>query len=77
MNTARHATPLLILRVPGIYGPGRLPLNLTKRGAPVVCPVDTPWCNRFHAAQNDTPPGTYNVSDDNAFEHDGLHPSNG
>ncbi|MEW6445522.1 MAG: SDR family oxidoreductase [Pseudomonadota bacterium] len=70
----RHAIPLVILRVPGIYGPGRLPLDRIKRGDPVVCPEDAPWSNRIHAddlaaiavraAQDDAPPGIYNVSDD-------------
>ncbi|MGK0674137.1 MAG: SDR family oxidoreductase [Halothiobacillaceae bacterium] len=71
---ARHAVPLVVLRVPGIYGPGRLPLERIRRGDPVVCPEEAPWSNRIHAddlaaiavraAQDDAPPGTYNASDD-------------
>lgn len=71
---ARHAIPLVILRVPGIYGPGRLPLERIRRGDPVVCPEEAPWSNRIHAddlaaiavhaAQDDALPGIYNVSDD-------------
>lgn len=74
----RHAMPLVILRVPGIYGPGRLPLERIRRGDPVVCPEEAPlgslWSNRIHAddlaaiairaAQDDAPPGIYNASDD-------------
>lgn len=70
----RHLIPLLILRVPGIYGAGRYPLQRLQRGDPVVCPDDAPWSNRIHAddlaaiawraAQPDAPPGIYNASDD-------------
>ena len=70
----RHAIPLVILRVPGIYGPGRLPLERIKRGDPVVCPEEAPWSNRIHAddlaaivvraAQDEAPPGIYNTVDD-------------
>lgn len=70
----RHAIPLVILRVPGIYGPGRLPLERIRRGDPAVCPEEAPWSNRIHAddlatiavraAQDDAPPGIYNASDD-------------
>lgn len=71
---ARHAIHLVILRVPGIYGPGRLPLPRIRRGDPVVCPEYAPWSNRIYAddlaaiavraAQDDAQPGIYNVSDD-------------
>lgn len=70
----RHGIPLVILRVPGIYGPGRLPLERVRRGDPVICPDEAPWSNRIHAddlaaiafraAQEDAPPGIYNASDD-------------
>ncbi|MDD2894206.1 MAG: SDR family oxidoreductase [Halothiobacillaceae bacterium] len=70
----RHLIPLLILRVPGIYGAGRYPLQRLQRGDPVICPDDAPWSNRIHAddlaaiawraAQPDAPPGIYNASDD-------------
>jgi len=70
----RHAIPLVILRVPGIYGPGRLPLERIRRGDPVVCPEEAPWSNRIHAddlaaiavraAQDEAPSGIYNASDD-------------
>jgi nucleoside-diphosphate-sugar epimerase len=71
---ARHAIPLVILRVPGIYGPGRLPLPRIRRGEPVVCPEEAPWSNRIHAddlaaiavraGEDDAPAGIYNASDD-------------
>lgn len=70
----RHTLPLIILRVPGIYGPGRLPLERLRRGDPVVCPEEAPWSNRIHAddlaaiavraAQDQAPAGIYNASDD-------------
>lgn len=70
----RHGIPLVILRVPGIYGPGRLPLERIRRGDPVVCPEEAPCSNRIHAddlaaiavraAQDDAPPGIYNAVDD-------------
>ena len=41
--------PLVILRVPGIYGPGKLPLARIKKGAPVVRQQDSPYTNRIHA----------------------------
>lgn len=39
---------LVILRVAGIYGPGRLPLARIRGGEPVVCMQDAPWSNRIH-----------------------------
>jgi nucleoside-diphosphate-sugar epimerase len=71
---AHHAIPLVILRVPGIYGAGRYPLERLQRGDPVLCADEAPWSNRIHAddlaaiawraAQDDAPPGIYNASDD-------------
>jgi nucleoside-diphosphate-sugar epimerase len=67
-----HGTELVILRVGGIYGPGRLP---TERLASmtVVCPDEAPWSNRIHvddlvsvlhAAALRAPAGrVYNVAD--------------
>lgn len=45
-----HATPWNILRVPGIYGPDRLPVLRLKAGAAVPDPVDTGPGNRIHVA---------------------------
>ena len=65
----------VILRVPGIYGPGRLPIERIRRGVPVVRETDSPWSNRIHAddlaqacflaARRDRAGGIYNVSDGN------------
>ncbi len=41
--------PVVILRVPGIYGPGRLPVERIKQGAPVVRNEESPYSNRIHA----------------------------
>lgn len=40
---------LVILRVAGIYGPGRLPLARLKKGMPMIAEADAPWTNRIHA----------------------------
>ncbi len=39
---------LVLLRVAGIYGPGKLPLERLRRGLPVVRPEEAPWSNRIH-----------------------------
>lgn len=39
---------LVILRVAGIYGPGRLPLERLRRGLPLVAEDDAPFTNRIH-----------------------------
>jgi nucleoside-diphosphate-sugar epimerase len=38
----------VVLRVPGIYGPGRLPLDRLRRGEPVLRPQDAGPGNRIH-----------------------------
>lgn len=40
---------LLILRVPGIYGPGRLPIERIRRQVPVLREEESPFSNRIHA----------------------------
>lgn len=45
----RHAIPLIILRVAGIYGPGKLPLARIESGQPIVNQQDSPFTNRIHA----------------------------
>jgi len=62
-----------VLRVPGIYGPGRLPRRRIEEGTPVVDPSEAPWSNRIHAddlaetcvaaALRGAPDAIYNVSD--------------
>lgn len=44
-----HAVPVVILRVGGIYGPGRLPVERIRRGEPVVRREEAPCTNRIHA----------------------------
>jgi nucleoside-diphosphate-sugar epimerase len=71
----RLGIPLVILRVAGIYGPGKTPLARIKSGQPVVNQEDSPFTNRIHAddlvnicerALLDTRiTGIYNVSDGN------------
>ncbi|MTW19681.1 SDR family oxidoreductase [Allochromatium palmeri] len=39
---------LIVLRVAGIYGPGRLPLERLRRGLPLVRPEEAPYSNRIH-----------------------------
>lgn len=68
-----HHTNYVILRVPGIYGPGRLPLKRLRSGAPLVDERECPYSNRIHAddlarvcvaAANKAPDNRiYNVSD--------------
>lgn len=63
----------VVLRVPGIYGPGRLPLERLKQREPVVCPEDAGISNRIHvddlvtacelAVLNKEARGVYNVTD--------------
>jgi nucleoside-diphosphate-sugar epimerase len=45
---ARTGTPVIVLRVPAIYGPGRLPLERLRQGLPLLRPVESPWSNRIH-----------------------------
>ncbi len=47
-STARGCTTV-ILRVPGIYGPGRLPLARLRAAEPVMRIADAPFSNRVHA----------------------------
>lgn len=68
---ARHRQPVVILRVGGIYGPGRLPLERVRRGEPVLRESACGYTNRIHAddlaavciAAAARGHGTYNVSD--------------
>lgn len=38
----------MILRVAGIYGPGRLPIERIGRGLPLVREAEAPFSNRIH-----------------------------
>lgn len=44
-----RVTQWIILRVPGIYGPGKLPLERLRKGTPVLREEDAPYTNRIHA----------------------------
>jgi nucleoside-diphosphate-sugar epimerase len=46
---AAHGSEWIILRVPGIYGPGKLPLERLRKGLPVLREADAPFTNRIHA----------------------------
>ena len=66
----------VVLRVPGIYGPGRLPLERLKNREPMVRIEDAGITNRIHvddlvsaceaAIVNKEARGVYNVTDGNA-----------
>jgi len=70
-----YAVEYLILRVAGIYGPGRLPVENIKQKAPILLPEEAPFSNRIHAddlahiclqaATAGKPNTVYNVSDGN------------
>jgi nucleoside-diphosphate-sugar epimerase len=65
--------PVRVLRVPGIYGPGRLPVERIRQGAPVMRAADAGPGNRIHvddlaavslaAADYAGPETVFNVSD--------------
>lgn len=71
---AAHDVRCVVLRVPGIYGPGRLPLERLRRGEPALLPEDAGPGNRIHvddlaaacvAALERPVHGIFNVSDGN------------
>jgi nucleoside-diphosphate-sugar epimerase len=43
-----HRVPWTILRVPGIYGPGRLPTERLRRGEPMIRHSEAPPSSRIH-----------------------------
>lgn len=67
--------PHVLLRVGGIYGPGRLPLERLRQGLPVVREDECPPTNRIHAddlaavclaaGERGTAGAVYNVADGN------------
>lgn len=69
----QHGVAAMILRVPGIYGPGRLPRQRIASGAPLVQRNQSPYTNRIHAddlasaalrvAEAGEAGAAYNVSD--------------
>lgn len=68
--TARDV-PWAILRVPGIYGPGKLPLARLREAKPVLREEESPWSSRVQVhdlvracvAAGERGEGVYNVSD--------------
>lgn len=68
-----HQVAVVILRVPGIYGPGRIPVEAVSAGRPVVRLAEANYTNRIHAddlaticlaaAVHGRPDEVYNVSD--------------
>lgn len=48
-NESTDRRAVVILRVPGIYGPGRLPVERLRKGLPVVRDDESPFTNRIHA----------------------------
>jgi nucleoside-diphosphate-sugar epimerase len=45
----RLGVPIVILRVTGIYGPGRLPIARIRQGHPLLNEQESPPTNRIHA----------------------------
>lgn len=74
-HAASSGADVVILRVPGIYGPGRLPRERLGQGLPVVRDAESPYTNRIHAedlaqaalhaAAWGRPGAAYNVADGN------------
>ena len=68
-----HGVPVIILRVPGIYGPGRLPIEAIRARRPVLHENESGYTNRIHAedlariclvaAERGQADTAYNVSD--------------
>jgi nucleoside-diphosphate-sugar epimerase len=46
----RSGGELVILRVAGIYGPGKLPLERLRQGLPLIRESEAPFSNRIHVA---------------------------
>lgn len=44
----KHQTPYVILRVSGIYGPGRLPVERLQQRLPILREDQAPFSNRIH-----------------------------
>ena len=67
----------VILRVPGIYGQGRLPIDRLRNGEPTLRPEDAGISNRIHVddlvevcavvANNPEARGVYNITDGNSI----------
>ena len=72
-----HAVRRVVLRVPAIYGPDRLPLDRLRSQEPAIIESEAPIINRIHVddlvqaikagALNEDARGIYNVSDGNSL----------
>lgn len=72
-HAERRGTEVVILRVPGIYGPGRMPVERLRARLPVIAEDESPTTNRIHAedlaaaaiaaAEHGQAGAAYNVSD--------------
>lgn len=70
---SEHNVTGVVLRIAGIYGPGRLPLQRLRAGRPVVREAEAGWSNRIHvddltrsciaALQHPAPQTLYNIAD--------------
>jgi nucleoside-diphosphate-sugar epimerase len=73
--SGKTGVPVCILRVPGIYGPGKVPTRRIEKGTPVLAEAESPWSNRIHvtdlvraciaAMDHGIPGSVYNISDGN------------
>ena len=73
--SAQSGGELVVLRVAGIYGPERLPLERIRLGVPLVRPEEAPFTNRIHvddlvglclaAMDRGSDGGVYNACDGN------------
>ena len=71
--SAKTGIPIVILRVGGIYGLGRLPIARIEKGLPILKEAESPFTNRIHqddlaqifvaAAETGKAGEVYNVSD--------------
>ena len=69
---------LVVLRVPGIYAPDRLPLERLRAGTPVLRAEDDVYTNHIHAddlamiversLEERAPAGVYNAADDSVIK---------
>jgi nucleoside-diphosphate-sugar epimerase len=72
--TGARDIALIVLRVPGIYAPDRLPLERLRAGTPVLRAEDDVYTSHIHAEdlaaivcralEDDAAPGVYNAADD-------------
>jgi nucleoside-diphosphate-sugar epimerase len=71
--SSETGVPVVILRVPGIYAPDRLPVERLRAGLPVLAETESPYTNRIHAddlaqacvaaMRRGEPGSAYNASD--------------